>query len=400
LIFAVIVLIPIVYLEIKKTFHFDLYHLNLTDIYRSCQEKTPDKHIHIYTNITSDEIRRIQYYSLADSIIFLDNIDSDDVPQISEIIPNFMFDENSFYFLLETHKDQMFIPAKTDNLGDLIRSEFSYTSKKMNKTMVLYQFSPSSKENRKDPLYIQGNNSEVFSKDQLTIRNAQISSSDNDSFSLTGKNTFTTSNDLFPVSSSNNLRLTATVKNNGDARTRVFLGYIFYDIDQNQIGSEMYPFKDTDRILTVLNINQNKTILSVDSLPAWKEKCTVAIHAKEDLSDIPNNTLLNGEIVDVQQMNDGTVQIKMNKPIQLPDYKNTTIRINNPRGAYAYTNIKVLEPGESFTFASCIAKYDTYHRYSSHAISKGVYYVKPLLLSYSLADEYNTILVSDFSLNY
>jgi hypothetical protein len=161
-----------------------------------------------------------------------------------------------------------------------------------------------------------------------------------------------------------------------------------------------YPFKNNG-VSHIVSARENSATIIVDSFPAWSRGGYVALNAKEDLSDIPNTNLLDGTIVSVKQLENGYGEIIMNKPLKKALEKGTAIRIHGTAGSYFYTNEKVLQPGEESTFNSSIRKNEDSIVYSSKEFPKGVYYVQPLILSYSVEkDAENTIVISDYSISF
>ena len=91
----------------------------------------------------------------------------------------------------------------------------------------------------------------------------------------------------------------------------------------------------------------------------------------------------------------------MSKPLTSDIKKGTSVRIHGLDGQYLYSIIKRLNPGEEEVFTASIKQDDMFLQYSSKSISRGVYYIIPLLLSYSLdPQEDNSILIEDYSVTY
>ena len=91
----------------------------------------------------------------------------------------------------------------------------------------------------------------------------------------------------------------------------------------------------------------------------------------------------------------------MSSPLSEPIAKGAKVRINGLNSGNLYTDSKVLQPGEEAFFNSKIQKDDNYLAYSSKAFSRGIYYVKPVILSFSIdSKEDNTIQIKDFSVSY
>ena len=139
----------------------------------------------------------------------------------------------------------------------------------------------------------------------------------------------------------------------------------------------------------------------MDSLPEWRKESSLAVNVKEDMSDIPECSFVDGTIVDVKEIENGHAEITLDKPVLKGLEKGTKVRVHGVIGAFIYTNIVKLEPGQEELLSSTIAKDDAYLQYSPKAFSRGVYYAVPLILSYSSdANNDNTILITDFSISY
>ena len=119
------------------------------------------------------------------------------------------------------------------------------------------------------------------------------------------------------------------------------------------------------------------------------------------MSDVPNATLADGNIIEVNKINDNQAEIILDKPLKDGLKENTKVRIHGFTGAHLYTNTKVLNPGEEITFNSTIKKDEDFLQYSSKAFARGVYYVVPIIISYSTdSNKDNAILIRDFELSY
>ena len=94
-------------------------------------------------------------------------------------------------------------------------------------------------------------------------------------------------------------------------------------------------------------------------------------------------------------------EITIDKPVKTALKMGAKIRIHKMSGGFLYTNSKVLQPGEEEVFTSSIKKDDTFLQFSPEAFSRGVYAVKPLILSYSVDNnEENIVVISDYTVSY
>ncbi len=241
----------------------------------------------------------------------------------------------------------------------------------------------------------------VFNPDNFKPRTGtNINKVSDNSFEATGKRSSLFFTKKFLVSDQS-LELSIKVKNIGEEATTFFLGYAAHTKDKKQLSGANYPYKDTNKILSVISSADNSDKIIVDSLPEWRKGCCLAINAKEDMSDIPECSLIDGTVLEIKQLDNGQAEITLSKTLAKALEKDTKIRIHGATGAYLYTNTITLQPGQEETFTSTIAKDDSFLEYSPKAFSRGVYYVVPLILSYSRnSSKENTILISDFQISY
>lgn len=219
------------------------------------------------------------------------------------------------------------------------------------------------------------------------------------SFSITGKNTVILSAKRFIVAD-NTLSSSVTIKNTGETPTTIYLGYGAYTQDHVWLNDKNYPFKGINNVLKVISHSETSNIIIVDSYSEWSKGCHLALEAKEDMSDIPNNNFA-GTISEIKKLENGQAEIILSKPLKSKLDEGTKVRIHGKDGAYIYTKTKNLQPGEEQTFTSTIKKDDSFLGYSPKAFSRGVYYVVPIILSYSVdPDKENTVLIKNFTISY
>jgi hypothetical protein len=190
------------------------------------------------------------------------------------------------------------------------------------------------------------------------------------------------------------------VKNVGNNSTQILIGYKLFSQNIGFLDGKNYPYKGINKVLNIISAPTSSDKIIVDDYPEWSKNCFIAINANEDGSDIPSCTLLNGKIVEVKKIENGQAEITLDNPISSAISKGTKIRIHGMSGSYLYTNSKKLQPGEEETFSSSIKKDDNSKKYSSSSLATGTYYVVPILLSYSIGSNENTVLISDFSISY
>ena len=220
------------------------------------------------------------------------------------------------------------------------------------------------------------------------------------SFSAKGEKINLFSNNKIFVSD-NTLSNTVTVKNIGDTQTRVYVGYAPYTKDGKLIDRRNTPYKG-NKILRVVSAEKDRNTIIVDSEPEWTKGCCLALNAKEDLSDFPNHSWVDGTIQDVKKIDNDHFEIIFSKPNQKEIKAGTPVRVQSPDGAaYIYTNVKILLPGEEANFSSEITKDDTYLEVGTKKLCRGTYYVVPILLSYGLDNsKENTVRISNYFVIY
>ena len=235
--------------------------------------------------------------------------------------------------------------------------------------------------------------------EKITLRRAEIKPSDNDSFHVVGKLSVVLSKE-FIYATGSPVRISAKLKNDGANDTDIRLGFAVYNKKHEWINNTFYPYNKSNKIVNVISAKQGDDKIVVDSLPEWRKGCYVALDAKEDMSDIPNNVFA-GTISDVKEAENGQAEIYLNKPLEKEIKKGSSIRINSGGQGYISSTSKKLKPNEEETFTLEMSKDDSFFEYSSKAFSHGVYYVVPLIMSYSVdQNEENTILIESFTVSY
>lgn len=219
-------------------------------------------------------------------------------------------------------------------------------------------------------------------------------------FSAKGRNINLISNNKIYVSD-NTLSNSVTIKNIGDTPTQIFLGYAPYTKEGILIDKRNNPYKG-NKILRVVSAEIGRNTIIVDSEPEWIKGCYLALNAKEDLSDFPNHSWVDGTIQDVKKIDNDHFEILFSKPNQKEIKAGTPVRVQSPNGAlYVYTKIGSLLPGEEVNLSSEITKDDTYREFGTKKLCRGTYYVVPILLSWvtdSLKE--NTVQISNYTVSY
>lgn len=223
------------------------------------------------------------------------------------------------------------------------------------------------------------------------------------SFSVSGKRTVLLSKNKILVTD-NTFSSSVTVKNTTEKPVDIYVGYAPYTKENQKIQNNANPYNSKkNEILKVVSFEQNTNKIIVDSYPEWKKNCFLALNAKEDYSDFPNFSIIGTPISEVNKIDDSHTEIVFSKPITQEIPQGTPVRVHSPYGStYIFTTRAAkLQPGEEQTFQSSIRKDDSLLLFSSKAFSKGVYYVVPVFLSYSVdQNDENTVVVSDFTISY
>jgi hypothetical protein len=245
----------------------------------------------------------------------------------------------------------------------------------------------------------------LISPGLLTLSNDMINCSNEYHFNdkglvATGKLTRIYSNKRILIAD-NECNSAIKIKNIGNTPTQLYVGYEIFSKEGLHLDGRNYPFDINEPILSVRDHVANDAKIIVDHYPKWGKNCYLSLNAKEDFSDVPTTDLADGKILDVKKKINGFAEIIMDKPQSKTIPPGTKVRINGFNGSYIYTNKKELQPNEEYLFCAKIKKDNDSFQYSSDAFSRGVYYVIPLILSYSSnREQENTILIEDYSVSY
>ena len=199
----------------------------------------------------------------------------------------------------------------------------------------------------------------------------------------------------------NEIQTFARIKNIGETPTSILMGFSAVTKEHVKLDHRNFPFKKTNKVIKVVSSKQGSDQIIVDSFTEWTKGCLLAINAQDDLSDLPNNSFVEGAIKEIKQTSDGQAIITLDKPLSKALQKGDKLRVHGCPGSYFYTNKEKLLPGHEISLSSKSIKDDTVLDFSSTAFPKGTFYVVPLLLSYSVnPDTENTIVISDYSIAY
>ena len=241
-----------------------------------------------------------------------------------------------------------------------------------------------------------------LSKDSFTaVRSEIIDGEKTNQFIVKGILSLILSNQKIISANNDTFHVSAKVKNVGNNDTNVMIGFGAYNNNGTWINNNHYPYNNINKVLKVISAKKGDTKLMVDSYPEWKKEARIALNAKEDLSDVPNTSLLNETVLEVKETDENHAEITLNSPLSMDLEEGTLIRINSSGSGYLPIMSKVLKAGEETLFDVEISKDDQFLQYSPEAISHGVYYLRAVLMSYSVDQTLeNTLLVEDYTVTF
>lgn len=257
------------------------------------------------------------------------------------------------------------------------------TNSEHNKRVSVYKFYPSAYDL----------SSVSIDNDSLILNRAE---QNRNTFEISGIRTQVFSRKSFYISDKN-ITIRIRVKNTGDETTQLYVGYEGYSQNRKRLNRNNYPYKNDNTVLSIVSATEGENFIIVDKYPEWAKNCTLALDAEKDMSDIPNRSFVNGLIVDVQEMEDGYAKIILNSDLDCDLHRSGKLRVHGISKAYIYTNRYTLPPKEEIELTSVMRKNNGFSGFSSRYFSRDVYYVKPILLSYSTNSKANnSIVINDF----
>ena len=273
-----------------------------------------------------------------------------------------------------------------------------FSSKKQNEISIekiVLSFS-----NNKESSFLSSPGLLVLDRNAVVTSAALSPSAAGNAFELKGKQSRIMSKRSIIVSGKP-LVTSVTVENVGSKPTHIYIGFAVYAKNGTELRGIHYPYKNINKVLTVVSSEAGSDKLIVDSYSDWAKNCSLALHVEEDLFDVPNTTLANGRIVEVKKLDNGTAEITMDKPFGTALEPGTKVRIHGVDSGFLFPSNKALQPGEKEVFTFSMKKNNSFLQFSNKAFSRGVYSVKPLLLSHSVdANDENTVVISDFTVSY
>lgn len=302
--------------------------------------------------------------------------------------------QNEDDFLTYSIKSAVFPLEKTQKLSFNLRFDSKSTDILAIKNIIL-TFS----KNKESSFLASPGKINYSIKDINTSSN--VTEANTNSFSANGIRTAIYSSKKIIISD-NTLKSSVTIKNTGDTAANIYVGYRVFAQDATSLDGRNYPFKSNNKVLGVISASEAGNKIIVDGYTeVWEKGCYLALNAKEDMSDIPNVQLVDGKILEIKKLENGQAEITLDKPLQSKIEEGTIVRVHGKSGSYLYSSSITLKPGEEQVFASTIQKDDSFLQYSPQAFSRGVYYVIPLILSYSTdPTQDNLILISNYSIEY
>lgn len=271
----------------------------------------------------------------------------------------------------------------------------SYTTEAISIKNVILSFS----ENNSSQ-YLRGPGEIKMSKESVALLDSTEFKQTDDGFVISGKKGgFNSKYNL--LASGNKISTHVKIKNIGDVPAKVYVGFLTYSKERRKVNARNYPYSSSNEIIRVVSCSEGSKSIVVDKYPQWRANCCLAVNAEEDLSDLPNTTFVDGKIVEIKRLDNNQAEIVMDTPLKQKIQKGDKLRVNGASTSNIYLNVKTLNPGEEEVFESSISRNDHSAEYSTKAFPKGIYYVKPLVYSYSVDPEKeNTVSVKDYSVSY
>lgn len=228
------------------------------------------------------------------------------------------------------------------------------------------------------------NSSFIFNHGKMKIQlndiifsEGEISESENNLI-LLGKRCLAFTKDNI-VAGDTPIKISAKIDNKGDNRAKIYIGYAIYSHEKKPLYPKNYPYSPDNEIIHIIEANNGSKSIIVDKYPKWEKGCFLAFNATDDLSDIPSFDISIGSIRDITKMDNGNAIITLSNELTSSYSPGTLARVHGMREGYLYKVKDFINPGESKTYETEIVKDDNYLLFSSQALSRNVYYVKPVI---------------------
>ena len=297
-------------------------------------------------------------------------------------------------FLLSTSCSTSFHLEDTADLSFYIKFE-SPVASSLSIRKIIVSFSKNAKSS-----FLASPGKYDMIKDTLSVNAKSRIKNDTDSLVLSGYQMEAFATTKILTQGAKGLTCSVRIKNIGDEATRIYVGFRPYLQNRVYLRPNHYLTSGYDAILSVISSEDNSSSIITDHYEEDVTGFYFAIEAKEDLSDIPNLNLTEGYVKEIKQIDDKKTEFILSKPNTKGLASGTKIRPQKS-GGFFYANVKVLQPGEEFVWSDTIKQDPDSVYYSQNGIPKGVYYVCPIIFSYSISPEQlNTILVSEYTVSF
>lgn len=252
--------------------------------------------------------------------------------------------------------------------------------------------------------FFDNKNDYVFSPATLSIlpKDATVKTdstkTDGNSFILKGNRSSLILNKKI-VFDTNPIIFSGNIKNTGDKPAHVYIGYIAYTKNGTKVNASNFSSAQDAKTMKIISLDESNKKIVLESSAAPNNRLNLALNAKDDFSDLPNFKLI-GSISGVKKQEDGRYEVTLNKPLEQSIQVGQSVRTHGTSGTYTYLYDFILEPGKDYSFKSIVEKDLSSVVLSPDKCPKEVRYISPLLLSYSLDEEDNTVYVTDYSLSF
>ena len=323
---------------------------------------------------------------------------------IVSLDPSFSFSilNNAGQVISNSSKDNDFlsyhIVTATIHLEDTTNQTFYVVFHSNDSDQIAINHIVLSFANNKKTTFLASPGKFVFNKDNANIEGAVIQ--DDNLREVKGNNIQITSKNSILVQD-NQLSINAKFKNNGESACRIYIGFEVYTKTGFRLSPRNYPFENNNKILEVLSAEQGSNKIIVDSCPKWAKNCYLVSSAQENLSDVPNTSIISGQIVDVKEVEGGKAEITIARNLGGTIAKGTKLRVHGTHigGLYLFAG-NLLGPGEEKEYTSVIQKDDNSLQFSVNALPKGTYYVRPLIRFVSTDSKEANVSIEAFSVSY
>ena len=225
------------------------------------------------------------------------------------------------------------------------------------------------------------NNAEIWSQTQ-EIKTRVTFTEDGLSVNENGRLSFVSAK-KFDVDLTKSYTISTTVKNLGGEDTMVYLGFSPIDAKGIPIACAAVNHRANSFTSLVKDAKKGDNFLILKDASAWNTTSTttaVALDAKEDFSDMPNNFRLY-PVTKIEKLEDGTWRVETRQKLNRDLPAGTNVRQHNA-GGYLYTGGAVkLKPGEERVMKGTIKGLDQPGSYNPRKWPVGTVKTQVVLLS-------------------